>query len=117
MQSMTRLTNYRHRKDGFELGKYVQIVKDHKQKGLLLLAKLRLGTQPRCVEIVWYSGIPRHERLCQTCDSQLMEDKCPLLNCTKNRDIKMDFMKIAYHIALKMMLMLFTMNQTTTTSK
>ena len=32
MQSITRLTNYRHLKDGFELGKYVKIVKDHEQK-------------------------------------------------------------------------------------
>jgi hypothetical protein len=90
MQSMSRLTIYRQIKSNFELEKYVQVVKNKKDRGLL--AKARMGTLPIRVETGRYRGIAREERICQHCDGQAVEDEVHvLLYCNKYNDIRDKF--------------------------
>ena len=96
MQDMSRLTIYRQIKHSAELEKYINIIRDRTQRGLM--AKARMGTLPIRVETGRYRNIPREERLCQFCDGQEVEDEIHiLLKCTKYSELRDSFYKTHVH--------------------
>ena len=89
INTMSRLELYRELKHDFKTEKYVEVMRDRKQRSLV--AKARMGTLPIEIETGRYRGTPRNERLCKQCDCRVVEDISHfMLHCSKYDELRIE---------------------------